>query len=199
MSFPPGEDELALHERVLRKDPVVSVDVFQTYMPLLLKALMSRKTCDPEDAHDAAIDAVLLYLEQPERYDRQRGRLSAYLVQIARNRAVDRYRSKTARARREQDFADVVELRDVPPNEKLERGMEAALALKRLEKYDLTERDQSALGLIFQGERSTRRLAEVLGLDSLPEDEMRREVKRHRDRLMKLLERLGKEGPDDES
>jgi RNA polymerase sigma-70 factor, ECF subfamily len=199
MSFPSRADEWALHERVLQGEPVAPVDVFQTYMPLLLNALTRGKTCDPEDAHDSAIDAVLFYLEHPGRYERHRGRLSTYLMQAARKRAVDRHRSHTARARREQGFASVVELQAVPPKEKLERGMEVALVLKRLEKYDINQGDQAVLRLILQGERSTRQLAEVLGLDALSEDEMRREVKRHRDRLMKLLERLGKEDPDDES
>lgn len=199
MHLPSQADELELHERVLQRARVAPVDVFQTYMPLLLKTLMHKKTCDPEDAHDSAIDALIFYLRQPERYDPSRGRLSNYLMQIACKRAVDRHRSKAAQARREQGFADVVELQSTPPKEKLEQGMEVALVLKRLETHDISQRDQAALRLILQGERSTRRLAEVFGLDSRPEDEMRREVKRHRDRLMKFLERLGKEDPDDES
>lgn len=199
MSFPSRADELALHERVLQKDSVASVDVFQTYMPLLSRVLMRKGVLDPEDARQSALDALLLYLRQPERYDRQRGGLSNYLVQSAWGRAVDRHRSRVARTRNERSFADLVELHAPAPNEELERGMEVALALKRLEKCDITQKDQAVLRLILQGERSTRALAEVLGLGSLPEDEMRREVKRHRDRLMKLLERLGEEGPDDES
>jgi len=61
------------------------------------------------------------------------------------------------------------------------------------------EKDVAALRLILSGERSTERLAEVLGLSELPQEQMRREVKRHRDRLMKILERFGKEDPDDPS
>ncbi|WP_309894158.1 sigma-70 family RNA polymerase sigma factor [Archangium sp.] len=199
MRFPSRADELALHERVLQEDSVAPVDVFQTYMPLLQRALLHKGVLEPEDGRESALDAVLLYLEQPKRYDRQRGGLSNYLVQLAWGRAVDRHRSRAARTRNERSFADLVELHAPASNEELERGMEVALALKRLEKCDITQRDQAVLRLILQGERSTRVLAEVLGLGSLPEDEMRREVKRHRDRLMKLLERLGEEGPDDES
>ncbi|WP_158501804.1 RNA polymerase sigma factor [Vitiosangium sp. GDMCC 1.1324] len=194
---PSRVDEVTLHERVLQRDPVAPVEVFQTYMPWLLRAL--RKTCEREDAYDSAIDAVFVYLQHPERYDPQRSRLFTYLRQIAQKRGVDRHRSHAARARREQGFAGIVELQATAPNEELERGMEAALVLERLEKYDITQRDRAALRLILQGERSTRELAKALGLESSSEVEMRREVKRHRDRLMKLLERLGKEDSDDES
>ncbi len=199
MSFPSRVDELKLHERVLQGDPVVPVDVFRTFMPPILKVLESEMSCNREDAHDSAIDAVLSYLRTPERYDPQRARLSTYLTQAAKKRAMDRRRSSDARTRREQDFAGVFEVQARPPKEVLEKSVEASLAAQRLDSLGLDEREREVLRLVLQGERSTRKLATVLGLDLLPEDEQRREVKRHRDRLMKMLERLGKEDPDDES
>lgn len=77
--------------------------------------------------------------------------------------------------------------------------MEARRALERLEKLNSSKEERAFLGLILQGERSTRRLAEALGLGPMSEMDLRREVKRRRDRLMKRLERLGKEDSDVES
>jgi RNA polymerase sigma-70 factor (ECF subfamily) len=200
MSFPSRAHELKLHERVLQGDPVVPVDIYRAFMPPILKILESEMSCNPEDAHDSAIDAVLSYLRTPERYDPHRARLSTYLTQAAKKRAMDRRRSTEARSRREHDFAGVVEVQARPPKEVLEKFVEARLAAQRLDGLGLDEREREFLRLVIQGERSTGMLAKVLGLDSLPEDEQRREVKRHRDRLMKMLERLGKkEDPDDES
>jgi RNA polymerase sigma-70 factor, ECF subfamily len=196
MSFPSQAEELALHERVLQNDPVAPVDVFRAFMEPILRVLCSEMGCSREDAHDSAIDVVISYLNNPERYDRHRARLSTYLTQSAKNRAMDRRRSTAARTRREQEFATVVELQARSPKEILEISVETRLAVERLDDSRLSERDREFLRLILQGERSTRRLAEVLGLPSLPKEDLQREVKRRRDRLMKWLERLGKEDSD---
>jgi len=128
-----------------------------------------------------------------------RARLSTYLTQAAKKKAMDRRRSTEARTRREVEFAGVFELQARTPKEVLEVSVEARLAVERLDSSRLNARERDFLRLVLQGERSTRSLAEVLGLASLPEDALRREVKRNRDRLMKVLERLGREEPDDES
>ena len=199
MSFPSQAEEWALHERVLQGDPVAPVDVYLTFMEPMLRVLGSELSCSREDAYDSAIDVVLSYLRHPERYERHRARLSTYLTQSAKKRVMDRYRSTDARTRREQEFASVFELQVRSPKELLEISVEARHAWERLDRSKLSGRELEFLRLIFEGERSTQRLAEVLGLGSLPEDDLRREVKRHRDRLMKWLERLGKEDSDVES
>jgi RNA polymerase sigma-70 factor (ECF subfamily) len=199
MSFPTQADELSLHERVLQREAVAPVDVCQSFVDPIAKILESEKACSQEDAYDSAIDAVFSYLRHPERYDRGKARLATYLTQAAKKRAIDRHRSTEARTRREQKFADVFELQVRTPKERLETFVEVSIAVERLDGSKINEKELELLREVFQGERSTRRLAEILGLASLPEDEMRREVKRHRDRLMKALERLGKEDPDDES
>lgn len=193
MSFPSPEEEQALHERVLQKDPVVPADVYQAFMEPLLRVLPTELGCTREDAYDSAIDAVLSYLNNPERYDPHRARLSSYLTQSAKNRATDRRRSSEARTRREQEFATVVELRARSPKEDLEISVETRFLLERLDDSGLDVRDREFLRLILMGERDTYVLAKVLGVDSLPKKELQREVKRHRDRLMKWLERFGKE------
>lgn len=70
---------------------------------------------------------------------------------------------------------------------------------RKVEEAVLSERDRRALCLIISGERSTDVLAEALELADLPPSERRRQVKQHRDRLVKILERLGERlGHDDE-
>lgn len=53
--------------------------------------------------------------------------------------------------------------------------------------------DQSMASLVLEGERSTKAYAQVLGIEGLPLAEQRVEVKRHKDRIKKKLERYGKE------
>jgi hypothetical protein len=56
----------------------------------------------------------------------------------------------------------------------------------------LSETDRRALELIVQKERRTSVFAVLYGLEHLPAGEQRRAVKRHKDRLKKVLERAGR-------
>ncbi|WP_157758937.1 RNA polymerase sigma factor [Cystobacter fuscus] len=153
--------------------------------------------CDEDIAYDAVIDVLYAYVATPGRYDPDRKvRLVTYLTKAAKYRVRDRLKSGVSRALREENFASVVELEQPAPKDILENFVEASRAVDRLEKR-LSETDLAALRLIVSGEGSTEVLARALGLDPSSQEEMRREVKRHRDRLMKTLERLGKEDPDD--
>jgi hypothetical protein len=69
--FPAHVDELALHERVLAGDAVTPVDVFHGLMDPLAEALRHDLRCTEDEAYDSSVDAVLAYLEEPERCDRQ--------------------------------------------------------------------------------------------------------------------------------
>lgn len=199
MGFPALADELELHARALQKDPVAPADLFQAFMEPLLRILMEEDRYNADDAHDSAIDALLAYLKAPERYDRRRARLSTYLIHAARRRAMDRRRSNEARSRRDREFADTLDLQSRNPRDVLDAKVEAGRAAELLQTVRLEERELQFLQLVLQGEGSTEKLAEALGKGSLPDLERRREVKRHRDRLMKLLERLGREHSHDRS
>jgi RNA polymerase sigma-70 factor (ECF subfamily) len=52
-------------------------------------------------------------------------------------------------------------------------------------------RDQQILALRLQGERRTEAFAEILGISHLPIEAQRREVKRTKDRIDKILRRRG--------
>ena len=199
MSFPSREEERALHDRVLRGVSVANTEVFECFMPFVLRTLCLEMGCTREEATDCALRAVFDYLEQPERYDRRQSLLRSFLTLAARRNVLDSRRAEKARLMREQKFADMVELRARPPNEEMEAAVESALVLKKLERRKLTPGDLGLIGLVLQGERSTSVLARPLGLEGLPAHERKREVKQNRDRVLKQLRRLGKEGTNDES
>jgi RNA polymerase sigma-70 factor (ECF subfamily) len=52
-------------------------------------------------------------------------------------------------------------------------------------------KDRQILALRLRGERSTEAFAEILGISHLPTDAQRREVKRAKDRIDKVLRRKG--------
>lgn len=191
MAFPAPTEELALHERLLAGDPVVSADVFQALMDPVCHALQHDLHCSEDEAYDSGVDAVYAYLDDPSTFDRNRGRLSTYVMDIAKKRAIDRIRSRTAGERRDDAYAKVVELRARNPKDVMETEIMARELWPRVEEAVASERDRKFLKLICEGERSTVIFAELLGLSGLPADEQRLTVKQHRDRLMKVLERLG--------
>jgi RNA polymerase sigma-70 factor (ECF subfamily) len=195
----PPVDERELHDRALQKHPLILVDLLQSFADQIVGFVRHDLKCDEETAYDAVIDVLYAYVTTPNRYDPRRGRLVSYLTKAAKHRVQDRLKSGASRTQREQNYASGFELRLMPPKDILENSVEASRAMDRLieQKYLKDERDIATLRLILMGERSTEKLAQALGLDTSSQEQMRREVKRHRDRLMKILERFGKEDPDD--
>lgn len=190
-------DERELHARALQKDPLVLIDLLKAVAKQIEGFVRHDLKCEQDVAYDAVIDVLYAYVATPGRYDPDRGvRLVTYLTKAAKHRVQDRLKSGDSRTRREENFASSVELGRTPSKDILENFVEASRAVERLKKR-LSERDLAVVLLIASGERSTEVLARALGLDPSSPEEMRREVKRHRDRLMKTLERFGKEDPDD--
>ncbi|CAM3960308.1 hypothetical protein COSO111634_30070 [Corallococcus soli] len=198
MKYPTRDEEWALHERVLMKMPVANAEVFKCFMPFMLKTLSHEMNCDEEEARACALKAIFEYLDQPENYNRDQSLLRSFLTHAAKMNVLDSRKSDKARVEREIKYADVVELRARPPNEEMEAAVETALALKRLERRKMKPGDLGLLKLVLQGESSTLALARPLGLEGLPEAERKRGVKQNRDRVLKVLRRLGEEDSHDE-
>jgi len=200
MRNPSAEEEMVLHQRLLEHDPLAYLDVFPMYMERLAKKLEALGY-DVDVARDAAIDAVLAYRKRPERYEPRKVHLFTYIMGVAKHKAVDRWRSVQAQAQREKKQGDV-ELLLRTPKDQVER-METYVRVRQLvelleEGKVLNERDQAILRLFLIGEGSTEEVAKVLRLPPMSKEDRQLEAKRHRDRLMKLLERFGKEDSDDD-
>lgn len=197
MSIPPRPEESALHEGVLRRDKLAPVDVYKTFADRIIGALLKDHSwCDREQATDAMVDAVMTYLKDPENYDVGRGALISYLIRVARNKLVDRHRSQESMRRRDQNFYERgVENPDRDPKDKMEDFVEAKRLLTRfLDSGKLKNaREVEHLRLLLCGEGSTQLVAAALGLGPMSWEKLQQEVKRQRDRLMKALERFGKD------
>ncbi len=193
MGNPMQERENALHARILRKESVAYKEAFELFMGPIISTVIRARRCSPEEARDAAIDVLMDYLEAPERFDPDRGNLLSYLTQSAKNTVTDWYRSTLRRVLREENFGVLFEIVGRSPKDSLEDAVEARRIVDRIEKSDLGVIDRAVLAHILLGERSTQRLGEVLGLSHLPTLDVQREVKRHRDRIIKWLQRFGRE------
>lgn len=201
MRHPSPEEEMLLHQRLLEHDPLAYFDVFPMYMERIAKKLEGIGY-DVDVARDAALETVLAYRKKPERYDPRKVHLFTYIMGMARHKAVDRWRSVRAQAQRDKKQGDVELLLRTPKDqvEKMETYVRVRQLVELLEEGGvLNERDQAILRLFLMGEGSTEEVAKVLRLPPMSKEDRQLEAKRHRDRLMKLLERFGKEDSDDDS
>lgn len=201
MSFPSQSEEEAWHERLLSNDVVASSEVFAAFVDPILEVLGgSRMTSlQRDEAYDSIVDAIFAYVKDPRRFVPGKGRLRDYLTGAARNKLSDRRRSREARERREEKFGVAVEVGGRSPKEVMETSVEAREAMERLEENPFPPGDRALLRLYLEGEGSTRVASEAMGLPPMQEEERQDAVKRHRDRLLKTLARIGKEWTDDDS
>jgi DNA-directed RNA polymerase specialized sigma24 family protein len=155
------------------------------------------------DAHghaQAVHDALLDYGARPQAFDAGRGvPLLAFLLMTCRRNMLNLLRGDARRRRYEGQYAqmcaDVAVALDPAAGNLLQQEEDAQLhqqedaCMNRLQ----DPQDQQILALRLQGERRTEAFAAILGITHLAMAEQRREVKRAKDRIAKMLvrERLG--------
>jgi RNA polymerase sigma-70 factor (ECF subfamily) len=184
-----------IHERLMRGDPVASAELAEALLAPLIRKLWQKYpgVPDPHLVDEAVVTAMMSYLKQPDRFDPTRSSLFRYLLLAAHR---DLLNEMEKRKRRRDKEAMAVELARRRGNKTME-GAGSDWRLARVEDANrnlslfVDTRDRAVARLILENERSTAAFAALLGLDSLPLDEQRREVKRHKDRIKKRWERKG--------
>jgi DNA-directed RNA polymerase specialized sigma24 family protein len=197
---------LKLHDRICLGDVVAPDQLVSECLVPLQAALRRRWFTLPRDVvEQAAIDAILTYLQRPLAFDPQRClSLCAYLKVIADRRLTDALRKQMRIKKREISVGGVVELERYQTNRAIEAesaastgGSDPDTLPPELEKLLMEllpdPRDRRILHLICQGRQETAAYAALLGIGSLPNSEQRRIVKQHRDRILKRLIRRREE------
>jgi RNA polymerase sigma-70 factor, ECF subfamily len=123
------------------RDPRQFDEAYQRLAPIAFAAA-NRVLRDAAAAEDVVQDVFMQLWLRPAAYDPARGALSRYVSLLARSRATDRWRSRSAR--------------------------EAAVERSALEFRARPEAQESAAEPVFRRERSTRVLR---ALDGLPDDQ----------------------------
>src|SRR5665213_163461 len=192
---PTQQGALALHQRLLARDPTASNDLAIAYLETLVVWLGETDARAPEDARmEAAEDAILALIRKPESYCPERQTLEVYLRMSARGDLRNLLRKERRHNKGRTPWNRVELLPDA--GKYLGRNDDPALPLRLAEerwsiaetvpdsmRLGLSETDQCALVLILQKERQTSVFAKLYGLLHLPAKEQRSEVKRHKDRL----------------
>lgn len=204
-AFPEPEVGLALHHRLLADpssaaDPLARAELCYAYMEPLTHWLCCRfHDADPDHPVEAAHQALVEYLDHPERFDPGRLDLGAYLCMLARGDMRNLYRKEQRHQRRRKFVPDVDNALDegnllrqgISPLAQLIRDEDRAEAQKKLAIFraDCSPEEAVVLDLMAAGERSNDRYIEALGLRHLSSEEQERTVKRTKDRLKKRMKR----------
>ena len=192
-------EDLALHLRLLAGDATAPEECVRRWFAALIKRLSASYSdiaaADEDLVQMAAEEALLNYIDQPERFDPQRSALDTYLFFSARGDLLNlwkqekRWRDKTYSLERNE----AVELSLVAGNNTEEEAILAvatAAALPLLLAAFPTQQDRELLLLMLAGERKTAAFVAILGLENEPEKEQRRIVYQTKDRISKRLSRI---------
>ena len=188
-----------LHRLLLEQATrVITGRVAEIFLPELLKRL-PRIFPTVNDQHliaSCAEDALLEYLERPEKFDPSRSGLLTYLLLIARRCLINELGKKNAAGQQkvvavEDDEAvyEVAGEADWDESVRLsEQETEQRIVVKLLPLVpDPT--DRQVLGLMLDGVRETSAYSAILGITGKPVAEQQRIVKQHKDRIRKLVRR----------
>jgi RNA polymerase sigma-70 factor (ECF subfamily) len=151
---------------------------------------------------EAAEDAVLALIRNPESYSPMLQTLEVYLRMSARGDMLNALAKEQRRKKHEapcDSVEDLVEAgkhkgHDDDPALSLRVAEESQNTLNSIPdsvRQRLSETDLCALQLVLDGERRNTVFAELYGLLHLSADEQTRTVRRHKDRLKKMLKRAG--------
>lgn len=151
--------------------------------------LARRVTNDPQAAEDVSQTVFLRLWQTPDRYDPARGALRSWLLAQAHGRAVDLVRSETARRRRQEREADLIEA-TVPPSAEVEVAVQAGALREDVRRAveSLPPGERDAIMLAYFGGRTYREAATLLGQ---PEGTVKSRIRSGLVNLRRSLEAMG--------
>jgi len=188
------------YQHLLRNNPTAFAELCERVLPHLVAFLQNQ--FPQQEAHNiemVAIDVLLKFRAEPEKYDPQKLSLAGYLRMSARS---DMLNLLDKKRRRDQRLTDIESITIVPEENPIEAhfALDEWLAqytdLSRQEvlaalEAEINPDDISILMLMLDGVRETQRFAQVMGIADQDEKTQRQEVKRAKDRLIKQLQRFG--------
>lgn len=190
------DPDAGLVERLVAGDPSAASDFCVAHLDAIVEQLRrSYPTTHEHALSEAAEDALLAFVKNPQAFDPMKGTVAGYLRMAAKADLIN-IQKKEARHHRDRAAADCVE--DAPDQRNdleyeadspsfADPGLAAVIA-------DFTEVERRFFDLMRDGEKRTPVLAVVLGLADTPTADQTAEVKKMRDRLIKRLQR-GRDGP----
>jgi hypothetical protein len=134
-------------------------------------------------------------VEHPEKYDPSRLGIMAYLRMAARDDLINLLKRESRHTSRRAPI-EAVELRRAVGNEPHETpdlpgGVSSEFIMRKLDEALPNPQDREAVRLMMDGVRETKIYARLYGITDLPLEDQQKQVKNHKDRLDKVMKRLG--------
>lgn len=202
--MPPDDDLLQelheLHRLLVDGDPIAPARLAELLIPLLVYRLSKRypNIADTHLVETAVHDAFLSYIEKPEQYNPSLLPLDSYL-RMSADGDLRNLLNRSSHQTYPRQLGQIVELDALPAelqvedrsgptveDEVLNRNASIWQHLATLVDDPV---DYELVMLMMENERRTTEYAIVLGMSHLSPDDQAREVKRHKDRLKKQLQR----------
>lgn len=146
-----AEDDRELIARLQKRDPQALGDVYDRYGRIVY-SLILRVVRDAATAEDLVQETFLRVWNRAQAFDAGKGSLGAWLLAVARNRAIDYLRSAGGRERNALEFSET-------EHPALYRDMERDLLLS-----DKARRVKAALAKLSERQREVIELAYFEGL-----------------------------------
>ncbi len=124
-------------------------------------AVALRMTRDQQLAADVAQEVFLDLWERPDQWQPERGALRPFLVVVARRRAIDLLRSRTA-ARRREERHELLRVPGPDLREQVEARLESTMVRAAVRK--LPDEERQAVELAYFADLSHRQVAADLGI-----------------------------------
>ena len=149
-------DDLLIH--VARGDQAAFEGVYDALAGPVY-GLINKVVRDPAQSEEVAQEVLLDVWRTAARFDPAVGAAATWVMTIAHRRAIDRIRSTTAAADREQKSAEVS-----TPHDEVAEAVEASLDRERVRRCleSLTEMQRESITLAYYGGHSYRQVAELL-------------------------------------
>jgi RNA polymerase sigma-70 factor (ECF subfamily) len=162
-SLQPSEPALDLDAMLIRvaRGDQAAFEVVYDRMTGPVYGLIRKVLRDPAQSEEVAQEVLLEVWRTAARFDAERGSAASWVLTIAHRRAVDRVRSETASAEREQRSAAVPSL---APVDEVAETVEASLEAERVRRCldGLTELQREAVTLAFYKGYSYPQVAALL-------------------------------------
>ena len=176
-------------------DPTVLSELFTLYYENLVSKLKRQyRNTDEDEIRELAFRSIEKFADAPQKYDPQKKTLLNYLAMDAAGDLKNNLKRKGY----EKNWIVLVEDWDEHGNKLVEEAsspdIEAEVIrqyLSRLKELTVDSTDFTIAKMMETGVRNTEEFARVLKIEHLSKEEQRSEVKRHKDRISKHLQRNG--------
>lgn len=196
--------ETELHNRLLASDPTASAEIAELLLDYIVKVLRRDFPGQRDETvyDEAASQAIIEYLKNPASFDRTQARLSTHLINnakadlrtlISRRSRIDRKEISLGPVEEgDTDENKMIEMADPKAGEALMiHDIDILFAAGLISEQITDPVDLQLIALMRQGVRDTERYAAVLNIQHLSTSDKRRIVKQNKDRLDKIIERIG--------